>query len=86
MPDDATYKFLNKIEEDIHNELKDFEGYLNIGKQTADNKREVYFACKEFRKPCKVMDKVIKTYSEKITIDYDIYKDKYWQSFERFQP
>lgn len=85
-PDEETYNFLDVIEKEINSELKDFEGYLNIGRETADNLREVYFACKEFRKPCKVADKIIAKYSEKIEIDYEIYKDKYWRSFNRFRP
>ena len=43
-----------KLRAKIVEELKDFEGYLNIGRQTADSVREIYFACKEFRKPSKV--------------------------------
>jgi len=85
MPDNETFQFLNKIEKDILEELKDFEGYLNVGRQTADSIRNIYFACKEFRKPCKVMDKLILSYFERIAINYDIYKDKYWRSFERFR-
>ena len=85
MPDNDTYQFLDTIEKNILEELKDFEGYLNVGRQTANSLREIYFACKEFRKPSKVMDQLIPKYSRKITINYEIYKDKYWQSFERFQ-
>jgi len=85
MPDNNTYEFLNTIEKDILKELKDYDGYLNIGRQTADSIREIYFTCKEFRKPCKVMDQIIDKYSGRMTIKYDIYKDKYWQSFERFR-
>ena len=85
-PDKETYEFLDLIEEEINSELKDFEGYLNIGRETADNSREIYFACKEFRKPCKVADKILSKYSDKIEINYEIYKDKYWRSFDRFRP
>jgi hypothetical protein len=85
MPDKDTYELLNEFEEQIMLELKDFEGYLNIGRQTADNSREIYFACKDFRKPSKVLHDLKKKYSEKLDINYDIYKDKYWQSFERFR-
>jgi Family of unknown function (DUF695) len=84
LPDNETYKLLDEIENRILDELKDFEGYLNIGRQTADNMREIYFACKDFRKPSKVLDKIQDNYSTKIDISFDIYKDKYWQSFNRF--
>jgi len=84
MPDTETLKLLDEIESKIIEELKDFEGYLNIGRQTADSVREIYFACKEFRKPSKVLHKIQNDHSNKIKISYDIYIDKYWQSFNRF--
>lgn len=83
MPDDTTYQLLNEIEERALEQLKDFDGYLNIGRQTANNLREVYFACKEFRKPSKVLHELTKDYPQ-IDIKYNIYKDKYWKSFNRF--
>ncbi len=85
MPDNNTYELLNKFEDEVLLELKDFDGYLNIGRQTADNAREIYFACKDFRKPSKVLNELTKKYTDKLDLTYDIYKDKYWQSFERFR-
>jgi hypothetical protein len=85
MPDDMTYKLLNEIEDEILAELKDADGYLNIGRQTADSVREIYFACKEFRKPSKLMHQLEIKYADLIDISYDIYKDKYWMSFNRFR-
>lgn len=85
MPDDETYEFLNNFEEEIMLDLKDFEGYLNIGRQTADNSREIYFACKDFRKPSKILYELTKKYSGQLDLTYDIYKDKYWRSYERFR-
>jgi hypothetical protein len=84
MPNDATYQQLEDIENQILDELKDFEGCLNIGRQTADGLREIYFACKDFRQPSKVLTKIRNDYAGKIEINYDIYKDKYWQTFNRF--
>jgi len=86
MPDNETYVLLNKFEEDLIGELKDSEGYLNIGRQTADSSREIYFACKDFRLPSKVLTKFISDYENKLNVDFNIYKDKYWKSFERFRP
>lgn len=86
MPEKETYKLLGEVEEHIMAELKDFEGYLNIGRQTAENMREIYFACKDFRKPSKLLFEVQKKYMGKFEISYDIYKDKYWQSLNRFNP
>lgn len=85
LPDDVTYKLLDKIEEEIMFSLPDSDGYLNIGRETANNKREIFFACKEFRKPPKVVDALIKKHSQTFEISYEIYKDKYWQSFRHFE-
>lgn len=86
MPCEATYQLLGEIEDDILGELIDCEGYLNIGRETANNERTVYFACKDFRKPSKVLDRIQRKYSDRFQIDSDIYKDKYWQTFDRFIP
>jgi len=84
MPDDETYQLLGQIEEEIMEALKDIDGYLNIGRQTADGVREIYFACKDFRLPSKTAYIVQQKYSGRVEINYDIYKDKYWRSFDHF--
>jgi hypothetical protein len=86
MPDNATYELLNKFEDELMIELKDFDGYLNIGRETSDSIREIFFACKDFRKPSKILFEKIKHYTNILEIDYDIYKDKYWKSLDRFRP
>lgn len=86
MPNNEIRKLLDEVENCISEELKDYEGYLNIGRQTAENMREVYFACKDFRKPSKVLHKIQAAYKDQLEISYDIYKDKYWRSFNRFNP
>ena len=84
MPDDNTYSLMNEIEDNINNELKDSDGFLNIGRQTADGFREVYYACKDFKKSSKVTSDIIEKYADRLEISYDIYKDKYWKTFDRF--
>ena len=84
MPDDVTYVDLNMIEDNILEYLKDYDGYLNVGRQTANNLREIYFACKEFRKPSKVLYEIVKKYAGQYEISFDIYKDKYWKTFDCF--
>jgi uncharacterized protein DUF695 len=84
MPDKSTYSLLEEIEEDIAGSLTDYEGHLYIGRQTAENVRELFYACKDFRKPSKVLYEIEKTYKGTLDISFDIYKDKYWQSFQRF--
>lgn len=84
MPDNETYQLLNNIEDEIMLDLKDLDGYLNVGRETSAGKREIYFACKEFRKPTKVLNAIIKKYNQ-LEISYEIYKDKYWQSFKHLE-
>ncbi|WP_158825658.1 DUF695 domain-containing protein [Mucilaginibacter lacusdianchii] len=84
MPDKATSALLEKIEDKLMEDLKDYEGFLNIGRETADNTRNIYLACKDFRKPAKIIDDLQKAYQHELQITYNIFKDKYWQSFNRF--
>jgi hypothetical protein len=85
MPNNSDYELLGSIEDEIMLSLKDKDGNLNIGRQTANNERDIYFACKDFRRASKVFYETQKKYGDKFEIEYDIYKDKYWQTFERFK-
>ncbi len=85
MPNNTDYENLGNIENEIMTSLKDKDGYLNVGRQTAKNERKIYFACNDFRKPSKVFNDIQKNYSDRYEIEFDIYKDKYWQTFERFK-
>lgn len=84
MPDPDMLELLTTIEDLVMEELKDRDGYLNIGRQTGENSRKLYFACKDFRKPSLVADHLQRKYEGQLNVDFDIYKDKYWQSFNRF--
>lgn len=84
MPDEKEYQTLDDIEDRIMQELKDSEGYLNVGRETADGVRDIYFACRDFRKPSKLLYQIQKEYANSLPLTYYIYKDKYWQSFDRF--
>ena len=85
LPDKRTYKLMEKFEDELLLELKAPEGYLSIGRRTGDNLREIYFACKDFRYPSKIITEFQEKYKNKLDIDYDIFKDKYWKSFEQFR-
>ena len=84
MPDSETCELLNQLEDELIAELPDREGYLNVGRQTADGSREIYFACQEFRKPAKVLHQFQQRYAGTLDLSYSLYKDKYWRTFERF--
>jgi hypothetical protein len=85
MPDKETYTLLDQLEDDLLEMLPHAEGYLNIGRETANDMREIYFACREFRRPAKVMAELQRKYTNMPGLSFDIYKDKYWQSFNRFR-
>jgi Family of unknown function (DUF695) len=84
MPREEEVELLNKMEDEIMLELTDADGYLNIGRQTAAGERELYFACRDFRKPAKVLASVATQYEKRFEIKVDIFKDKYWRSVEHF--
>lgn len=84
MPHQEMYDFLNKLEDEIIAALPSKEGYLNVGRQTGNNLRTLFLACNEFRQPSLTCFKLKQKYDSKIDMEYTIYKDKYWLSFERF--
>lgn len=86
MPDGDIAESLNEIEDKVIAQLPDHEGYLNIGRQTSDNLRVVFFTCREFRKPSKVLDAVKREYADQFPIAFSITKDKYWRSVDQFRP
>lgn len=83
-PNADDYEELNAIEDRLMQQLVDADGYLNIGRQTANNEREIYFASKDFRKPARLFDEVKQQYKDRFEVEIEIFKDKYWQSVERF--
>lgn len=84
LPGNDDYQLMNEMEDEIMTELKDNEGYLNVGRETAKGERNIYFACKDFRKPSKVFLNIQKKYAKHFKMEMDIYKDKYWRSVEKF--
>ncbi|BAV07304.1 Family of unknown function [Filimonas lacunae] len=79
------YALLNTIEDEIMAEITSEDGIVNIGRQTVSNEREVYFAAKDFRKISKLLYHTQLKYASNFTIGYDLYKDKYWQSMNRYK-
>jgi hypothetical protein len=85
LPDEETLHLLDDIENNITGQLQDFEGYLNVGRETSNNIRAIFFACKDFRKPSRVFDEIQHTFADSFEISFGIFKDKYWRSFSRFE-
>lgn len=86
MPDDSLNDLMNELEDEILKQLPDADGYLNIGRETYNGTRTIYFACKEFRRSSKTVAALIKKWSHKLDMSYDIFKDKYWMTLNHLQP
>ncbi len=85
MPDEATFNLMNTFEDRLKQKLKDAYGYLNIGSETGDGLREIFYACKDFRLPSKILKNFQNEYRGQLNFEFDIYKDKYWKSFDRYK-
>ncbi len=85
MPDKNISATLNRFEEELVSLLPDSDGYLNLGRDTYNSKRTIYFACKEFRNASKTVHRLLQDYSGEVEITYDIYKDKYWRTMNRYR-
>ncbi len=84
-PDNKTYEEIAELEDDIEKLIPDTEGYIYLGSETVDGIRETFVACREFRKPTEIMQKLQEKYKDTLDFTFEFYKDKYWQSFERYQ-
>lgn len=84
LPDEDIDDQLIQIEDALRGSLIESEGFLFIGSETAEHIREIYFACKDFRKPSIVCAIAQEELAEVFELNYEIYKDKYWKTFERY--
>lgn len=84
MPDKEMFKKMDRFEKDLCDLLVDEKGYLNIGRQTYNGVRTIYFACSEFRQASRMAKMMIAEYRGAISADYSICRDKYWMTVERF--
>ena len=72
------------FEDAILSQLTDFKGHLYIGKQSGDHIRSYHFATKNFKQCAKIIHEFQEKYKDDFDIDFEIVKDKYWQTFEQF--
>ncbi|HPH90138.1 MAG TPA: DUF695 domain-containing protein [Ferruginibacter sp.] len=86
LPDEGANNLMNEMEDEILKQLPDGDGYLNIGRETYNSVRTIYFACKEFRQASKKVKAVVGQYNGKLSASYDIFKDKYWMSLNHLKP
>jgi hypothetical protein len=85
LPDTETTQLMQQFEDDLLTKLPDEKGYLSLGRETHKGERTLYLACKEFREVSKVTAAAIYEYQEQLDITYDLYKDKYWMTMDRFK-
>lgn len=85
MPGDEDSNLLNEFEDKLIEGLSCEAGYLNLGRETYNSVRTIYFACKEFRIVSKTVASIMQGYSGKFEMDYKIYKDKYWITLEKYR-
>ena len=85
MPAKETYAKMNAFIDELTQVLTDTDGYLDLGRETYNNTRTNFFACREFRNASKKTSELINAYRGKLDIDYGIYKDKYWRTMNRFR-
>ncbi|MFN8397151.1 MAG: DUF695 domain-containing protein [Bacteroidia bacterium] len=86
MPSEDTLETLNHVMDVFEERLVAEDGYLSIVRQTGNNERLLYIACKDFRKPSLVATDIIGEYAGVLDMSYRIFSDKYWLGVERFRP
>ncbi|MGC4100291.1 DUF695 domain-containing protein [Ferruginibacter sp.] len=84
MPDEKTLQVMYEFEDRLAEKLTAANGYLFLGRETYNNERTTYFACKEFRECSRIAHRLIKEQGNKLQLSYSIYKDKYWKTMNRY--
>lgn len=84
-PDAETYKVITAFEDDLELTLPSLSGYIFLGSETVDGLRETFIACREFRLATEAIHNLQVKYKDTLDMNYEFYKDKYWQSFERYK-
>ncbi|HEV2481677.1 MAG TPA: DUF695 domain-containing protein [Puia sp.] len=85
MPDDEHYQCMCRLEEELTRRLTDSAGYLALGRETYKGKTTIYMACKEYRVASKTTHDLLQQYKAQLACSYDMYKDKYWRTMEKFR-
>lgn len=83
LPDAIDLIMMQSVEQQLMQLLPENKGYIPLGHETGDGRRDWYMACKEFRNCSKAVKLLLEQHAN-INMDYKIYKDKYWQTFERY--
>jgi len=84
LPDDAMAEKLNYFEDNLLELLTSKNGNLYLGRETNNGRREIYFACRDFRNASKVLYQTQKIHLLTEDFTYEIYKDKYWTTVKHY--
>lgn len=84
LPDDAMAEKLNYFEDNLLELLTSKNGNLYLGRETNNGRREIYFACRDFRNASKVLYQTQKKHLLTEDFTYEIYKDKYWTTVKHY--
>lgn len=81
-----TDEFLDILQNNISELFSEKAGIVYLGRQTTENLREIFWVCKEYKSPCILIEKMNNNLQidNFPLLDYVIYKDKYWRTFEHF--
>ncbi|CAM3858084.1 MULTISPECIES: DUF695 domain-containing protein [Flavobacterium] len=83
-PNNETIQLLNEFEDQLDNQLKFGGGNLNLGRESSEGIRTIFYACKDFRVPSKVLTELIKKHEDSLALSFEIYKDKYWSTLNYY--
>jgi hypothetical protein len=84
--DDDFKKYIEIIERELKEALEDKDEYVRIGTLDYGHYISFYYGCKEFREISKIIHEMMCFWENKYERRYEIIKDKYWRSFEKYIP
>jgi hypothetical protein len=84
LPDKNMIALFEEFINEIKKAFGDTSSFISIGRVTAIGTTNLYFACKDFKKPSQIMHDLINKYEGILEADYDIYKDRYWRSIKGY--
>ncbi len=85
LPDDSSLNLFENIQSDMETLLPESAGYIQIGTETLDGRRELFIACREYRQATRMAKLIQQKYQQRMEIDFDIFKDKYWKTFNNYR-
>jgi hypothetical protein len=86
MPDKETSDHMFQIEDDLQGRVQTDKTCLYLGRETGNGEKRLFFACADFRGISKLFYQIQDEYSATLPVAYEIYKDRYWKTFQKFAP